>query len=294
MAILTGINTKLRGSAGNWTFQRLKGQTVAKEKVERKAIPVRTLRTQTRRMRWRNLGNLYSAFKGTLHPSFEGKDPRTSDYNMFIQANIGSNPVYLTKNMAVQGGCVVAPYQITRGQIQSVMVEFDGSGVPGTDIALGTLNIGNSTTVKAFSDAIINNNRNWQNGDQLSIYIARQLLDANTGVPRVEIEPIEFTLNTSNNTTLLGDLIPVSLLSVADGSLALSGPVQGGVAVVHSRIVNGKTLVSTQFFVVNSPDLANYQTQAALDAAIESYGGINKDDFLTPDIDDTLAPSVNP
>ena len=40
MAILTGINTRLRGSIGNYTFQRLNGQTIAKEKVEKKAASV--------------------------------------------------------------------------------------------------------------------------------------------------------------------------------------------------------------------------------------------------------------
>ncbi|MBQ6069727.1 MAG: hypothetical protein IJK84_09500 [Bacteroidales bacterium] len=33
MAILTGINTRHSGSAGEWTFARLGGKTVAKQKV---------------------------------------------------------------------------------------------------------------------------------------------------------------------------------------------------------------------------------------------------------------------
>ena len=92
MAILNGINTKLRGSIGQYTFQRLNGQTVAKEKVEKKAIPVRTLTQMLRRVRWANLVNMYRAFEGTLHPSFESKDPRVSDYNMFMQATMLQSP----------------------------------------------------------------------------------------------------------------------------------------------------------------------------------------------------------
>lgn len=293
MAILTGINTKLRGSVGQYTFQRLNGQTVAKEKVEKKAVPTRTLAQMIRRVRWANLVNLYRAFEGTLHPSFEGKDPKVSDYNMFMQSNIGMSPIALTKNQAVQGGCVVDAYQITRGQLPAINVEFGTGDVPESDIAVGTITLGTSTTVKAFSDAIIANNSGWRNGDQMSIYIARQTLDAVTGVPRVEITAIEFTLNTSDATTMVSDLIDISLLGVVDGCLALSGPVNGGVAWVHSRKANGKTLVSTQYFVIRNSYASQFNNKGAFDEAIESYGGLNKDEFLTPNID-TEYGEVNP
>ena len=285
MAILTGINTKLRGSVGQYTFQRLNGQTVAKEKVEKKSVPTRTLAQMIRRVRWANLVNLYRAFEGTLHPSFEGKDPKVSDYNMFLQSNIGMSPIALTKNQAVQGGCVVDAYQITRGQLPAINVEFGSGDVPETDIAVGTLTLGTSTTVKAFSDAIVTNNSGWRNGDQLSFYIARQVLDALTGVPRVDITSIEFTLNTSDATTMVSDLIRVTLLVVVVGCLALAGPVNGGVACVHSRKANGKTIVSTQYFVCSNSYASQFNSKGAFDEAIESYGGVNQDDFLTPNID---------
>lgn len=293
MAILTGINTKLRGSVGQYTFQRLNGQTIAKEKVEKKAVPTRTLPQMVRRVRWANLVNLYRAFEGTLHPSFEGKDPKVSDYNMFMQSNIGRSEVALTKTDAVQGGCVVDAYQITRGQLSSIVVEYDASNIPTSDIALGSLTIGNSTTLKAFSDAVIANNTSWRNGDQLSIYIATQNEDELTSTPRVVIDALEITLDTSASTTLLEDVCDISLLAVTNGKLSLSSPVDGGVACVHSRKVNGKTIVSTQFFVVENSLLARYKTNAAFDSAIESYGGVNKDDFLTPNID-TEYGQVNP
>lgn len=293
MAILTGINTKLRGSVGQYTFQRLNGQTVAKEKVEKKAVPTRTLAQMIRRVRWANLVNLYRAFEGTLHPSFEGKDPKVSDYNMFMQSNIGMSPIALTKNQAVQGGCVVDAYQITRGQLPAIAIEFGAGDVPETDIAVGTLNLGGSTTLKAFSDAIIANNNGWRNGDQLSFYIARQSMDAVTGVPRVEITAVEVTLDTSAATTILGDIMDVTLFGVVDGSIAWAGPVNGGVAAVHSRKANGKTLVSTQFFVISNSYASQFNTKGAFDEAIESYGGVNQDDFLTPNID-TEYGEVNP
>lgn len=296
MAILTGINSKLRGSIGNVTYSRLNGQTVAKEKVEKKSTPVRTQAQMYRRVRWANLVNLYKTFEGTLHPSFEGKAPTVSDYNMFMQANVNRANVSLTKDIAAQGGCVVGPYQITRGQLPSITSEFGSNNIAETDIALGTLSIGSSTTLVAFSTAIIQNNTGWRDGDQLSAYIARQLTDS-TGVPRVEIEAIEITLDTdASNTTLLSDVVDSTLLSVADGCLALSSSLTGAVAFVHSRKSKGKTIVSTQFFVTNNTTaLGLYATAGARDNAILSYGGINQDDFLTPNIgDDTVLPDVNP
>ncbi len=288
MAILTGINSKMRGKVGNWVYARLNGQTVAKEKADKKATPTRTNAQMLTRMQWANLVNLYGAFKGTLHPSFENKPMTKSDYNMFISANVGANPVYLTKEQARQGGCLVAAYQITRGKMPSITVEFGNNNVPESSIAVGSLTLGNSTTLKAFSDAIIQNNSGWMSGDQLSVYVAHQMMDANTGVPRVEIDAVEVTLDSAADTTMLSDLVETSFFSVVDGCLALSGPVNGGVAFVHSRYVNGKTSVSTQFFVVQNSYLAQYQTAGAYNNAVVSYGGINKDDFLTPNLDDTV------
>ena len=288
MAILTGINSKMRGKVGNWVYARLNGQTVAKEKADKKATPTRTNAQMLTRMQWANLVNLYGAFKGTLHPSFENKPMTKSDYNMFISANVGANPVYLTKEQARQGGCLVAAYQITRGKMPSITVEYGNNNIPESSIAVGSLTIGNSTTLKAFSDAIIQNNSGWMSGDQLSVYVAMQTMDANTGVPRVDIEAVEITLDSAADTTLVSDIIDTSFFSVVDGCLALSGPVNGGVAFVHSRYVNGKTSVSTQFFVVDNSYLAQFQTAGAYNNAVVSYGGINKDDFLTPNLDDDV------
>lgn len=291
MAILTGINTKLRGSIGKYTFSRLNGQTVAKEKVDKKEIPVRTMTQMLRRVRWANIVNMYRAFEGTLHPSFESKDPRVSDYNMFMQANIGSSNVALPKDVAVQGGCVVAPYQITRGQLPGILVSIDSSHQVVTDISVGGLTIGASTTLKAFSDAIIQNNDTWHDGDQISLYVATQEVDSTTGIPRVNMKAIEVTLDTSDEDTLLEDLTGQNCYDVQDGMLKYKVAVIGGIACVHSRKVNGKTLVSTQRFVVDNPSLAPYTSQAAFDTAIESYGGVNKEQFLTPNVDNVYAPT---
>ncbi len=288
MAILTGINTRLRGSIGSYTFARVNGQTVAKQKVDKKGVPVRTRSQMLSRMQFANLIHVYQSFKGNLHPSFEGKPQRVSDYNEFVRTNMNANPVYLTKNQSLQGGCLVAAYQVTRGSLPGVSVEFGNNNVPESSIAVGSLTLGNSTTLKAFSDAIVQNNTGWLSGDQLTVFVAHQMMDAATGVPRVEINAIELTLDENADTTMLSDLVETSFFSVVDGCLALSGPVNGGVAFVHSRKSHSGTKVSTQFFVVNNSYLAQYQTSAAFNNAVKSYGGLTQDEFLTPNLDDVV------
>lgn len=292
MAILTGINTRLRGSIGDYTFARVNGQTVASQKVEKKSVPVRSRSQMLVRMQLANLAHLYQSFKGNLRLGFEGKAMQVSDYNEFIRTNFNANQVYLTKSQVAQGGCVVAAYQLTRGSLSVVNVEFGAGDVPESDIALGSLSLGSSTTLKAFSEAVLQNNPGWQQGDQLSVFIARQTVDAATGVPRVEITSIEVTLDVEADTTMLGDLIDITLFGVVDGCLALAGPVNGAVAIVHSRKTKNGTLVSSQFFVVSNSYLAQFQSAAAFEAAVKSYGGLTQDEFLTPNVDSIVAPNV--
>lgn len=282
MAILTGINTRLRGSAGDWTFSRLGGQTVAKQKVEAKATPKRTFAQMVRRVQWANIVNLYRCFEGNLHPSFENRDARVSDYNEFVSANICAVPIYLTKDEARQGGCVVGAYQVTRGSLPSISIVSDGAEAPKTDIALGSLTIGANTTLKDFSDAVIANNDNFEHGDQISCFIARQTTDANTNVPYVKIDALEITLDQTDNVTKLWDVADASGFSNVGTFLGASSTINGAITWVHSRKSQSGTRVSTQRFVVTNSVLSSFNTNAKRTEAILSYGGLLSDEFLTP------------
>ena len=286
MAKLYGILSKMRGSIGNVTYAQLNGETVAKEKVIKKDNPVRTKAQMELRTSWANIIAMWGTFNNNMKPSFETKPRTSSDYNMFVSANANVVKVFLTSAEARNGGCVVAPYQITRGSLPSIGVTVGEGNNFVSDIAVGGLALGASTLLKTFSKAIIDNsNGAWENGDQLSVFISRQTVDSNTGVPHVKTECIEITLDKYNDIALLGDMIDVNLFTVADGYLALANEVNGGVAWVHSRKTVSKTLVSTQFIVVSNPLLASYTSEASMENAIESYGGVRADQFLTPNVD---------
>ncbi len=271
----------MRGSVGKYTFKQLNGQTIVSEKVDKKATPVRTPAQMRQRMAWDNIIAIWRSFTGNMRPSFESKLRTRSDYNEFMSANIAGNRIYLTKNIALQGGAVVAPYQVTRGSLPTIEVTIGENQIPITNIAMGSVTIGASTTLRTFSQAILENNADWNNGDQLSIFWLKQSVTSE-GVPLVTTECKEITLDQADDGTLLGDLVDANLLAVTDGKLGMGGTVNGGVAFVHSRKTVGKTRVSTQRIVVNNPIMSQYQSETAYDNAVNSYGGFNQDYFLTP------------
>ena len=278
----------MKGSAGDWTYSRVGGSTIAKQKVEKKENPSRSFAQMARRVRWRNIQNLWASFSGTLRPSFEGRAVRVSDANAFVSANIGGAPVYLTKEEAKQGACVVAAYEITNGSLPSIDVAAGTGGVPVTDIALGNLIIDSDTTLKEFSDAVVDNNSGYVQGDQISCYIAIQEQNPVTGIPYVRIKAYEVTLNQRDEDTLLADVVAADGFSSVDGKLGASGAVSGGIAWVHSRKEAGQTHVSKQSFYVNNALLAQYQTAAKRIEAILSYGGKVSQLFLVPNTDMTI------
>ncbi|MCQ2274769.1 MAG: hypothetical protein MJZ86_08260 [Bacteroidales bacterium] len=290
MAILTGINTQLRGSAGGWTFAQLGGETIAKQKVAKKSTAKRTMAVMRRRVQMGNLVNVFRSFAGTLHPSFEGKSAKVTDYNEFMGANFGLVPVYLTKTEARGNGAVVAAYQITRGSMPTIEHDSETPGKVTTDIALGDLTIDGDTTVADFSRAVVQNNEDYAYGDQISVYVMQQMVNSDSHVPIVRTKAYEVTLAVEDEEDLLATHIPIIYAATSDGKLGNSMAVTGGICYVHSRKTGSGTKVSTQRLVVNNSVLASYQSRAALDKAVQSYGGLTGDQFLTPDVEDVVAP----
>ena len=280
MAILKGIFRKQTGSIGDMTLRVVNGQTVTSEKVTRNTS--KTFAQMVRRVQWANVVNLYRAFEGTLHPSFESRPRSWSDFNAFMSANIGQYGVYLTASEASQGGCLVAPYQITRGSLPSVGMGTTEAGVITSDIKVGALDITDETTLAAFSAAVRANNSGWEYGDQLSAYVALQKVNTITQVPYVEVHAYEITLAEDDETLVL-DLIDndPTCFAVVDQKLCLNAPINGGACYVHSRKDGQKTRVSTQRFTATNDLLDAYTTEAKRTEAIISYGGKRSGACLT-------------
>lgn len=287
---------KAKGSLGNITYRTQGGVCIGSERVPKGSGKSRSLAQMMIRTQFANLINLWQAFTGNDRPSFEARTSRVSDYNLFISRNNNAAPVYLTRSFAGQGACVVAPYLVTEGSLPAIDVSASGvSGEVGTDISLGNLRIGEATTVGQLSAAIIANNEDFIDGDQITVFVIRQETNSQTNVPYVRVLPFKMVLNSSDSNTTMTDLDPEGLVFANQGSsdkLGMNQTINGGVVYIHSRKVNGETKVSTQRLVVANTILSSYQTPTAMMSAINSYGGQTTSLYLTPT--DPLAPSVNP
>lgn len=284
MAKVNGVATQLSGKVGELIFTQTKNGTVVYEAPVRKKTPRRSEQQMSTRTQWANLGATYMLFDGTLKRGFESLPTNMSVYNAFVQANLGVVKVYITKTMRLNGGCVLAPYQITRGSLASIAMSLNGSGILVSNLALGSLEISASTTLAEFSQTIIANNAGWQVGDQLTFFLGRQTVDPVTSIPRATLTPNKLVMDVVDETPLWNIVSADGFASVS-GYLGMDAVLLAGAAAwVHSRETGtGGLKVSTQFFYVENAALASYQTSAALIASANSYGGINTSEvYLQP------------
>lgn len=298
MAILNrGFDqTNLFGSVGGVTYRRVGGVTVASQKVPMHIQAKQTVRLMFTRMRWVNLVALWKVINSTAwHPSFVKENRRQSDFNMFMKANMTGARTFIPRSIAAASGSVVAPVVLTSpSSLKTIDVSFTSTSVAESSLAVGSLTLGNSTTLQAFSQAIIQNNPDWLDGDQLTILIVRQIVG--NGVPYAVATESHVVLDSSTAaaTKMLFDSIEPALLAVSDGTLATAGPVNGGVAFVQSRIVGGETICSGQSLVVSNTQLQVYQGETAFRTAVESYGGFAQNELLTPDLTDDIISQLEP
>ena len=283
MAKALGQSSDLSGKVGLITYAQTKYGTVAYLRKKVTKIPRRSERQMEIRTQWVNLGAIYRQFNKTLKKAFEGLGNQMSVYNAFVQANINVVKVYISKQEKLNGGSVLAPYMITRGSMPSIVITSTSSAqgpILVTDLSLGSLVIGAQTTVAQFSAAVIAENEDWENGDQLTFFYGVQLVDAVTGVPRAKITGFKMLLDTQDATPLWNVVSGLGFSSVAVGGgqvLGMNSVITDGAAAwVHSREdASGNLTVSTQFLYVDSTILARYQDESAFGVSADSYGGIN-------------------
>lgn len=281
-------NMWLRGTKkriGGTVYYQAMGQTRHRELAAEVSNP-RTISQMTQRVKWANLVNLYRANQSWMKYAFETKKTNQSEYNKWMSLNVTNSRIYLPKDVAAMGGCVVDSYIVTQGSLPSI--EWNqASDVLVSNIAVGAdFDFGPSVTIGSFSSALIDNNPAIRSGDQISFIRMTQMVNQTTGAPYVIVRKYEVIMARAS-TALLGDYLPIELLRVAsvDNARYISfnpSGKSGGFSVILSRTQSGKTFVSTQYIVVvdNEGLIANYSSQSALEAAIASYGSA-EDAFLS-------------
>lgn len=275
------------------TYAQTKYGTVVYANRRQAKVPRRSEKQMLIRMQWGNLAAVYRQFHATLKKAYEDAT-NMSVYNAFVQANMKMVEVYITKQMRLNGGSVLAPYQISRGTLDSIYFERNAANRLVTDISLGSLGIDAQTSVADFSRAVMASNPDWLKGDQLTFFYGRQTIDPVTGVPRAKISGWKVRLDPTDQQKLWDVVDPLGFSGLpltADGLpgqyvLGMSAVISDGAAAwIHSREdETGQLRLSTQYMYVDSTVLASYQGDAAFEASADSYGGINtKAVYLQPD-----------
>lgn len=274
------------GRLGGSVYYMNKGQNIGRELAPEVSNP-RTPAQMRQRMKWANLVNVYKANRSWMgHLSFETKPQTWSDYNAFMSANIGANPVYLPKTSAENGTVILAPYTMTKGALPVIGYEYAAS-VDGliTDIVLSSWRT--TATIGELATDIIASNPEFQYGDQLSIVL---MYRGSSPVPVVDaIEIILDTNDTRELSEVSGRFAALDEILTEDGDGHLAVILSAGVSysqaagcIVHSRTFSGRTSVSTQSYVLNVIAQLEFQrmgTDEQFDYAAASYG-LGADYFL--------------
>lgn len=269
----------LSGKLGAYVFSRRKGEQIARSWVKPK--DAKTTSQGAQRSALTNITRLFQSSPTFFKGAFANKPSRQSDYNALVSANMMKTPrIRLPKNIADANGGVVAPYVISDGGLQSIIVT--GQGVTArTNIAVGNdFTISATTTVAQLSAAILDNNTFIEEGDQLS-YLSIEQYTAD-GVPRLRARKYEMVISRSG-TGLARDFIPEFGLSTAGGFIAHGAYVYSGAfAWVLSRKTPNKTDTSRQNLIVTDESLYSaYVGEDAISTANKTYRNTNTI-FLSP------------
>ena len=250
----------------------------------------RTINQMRNRCQLGNMAANYQLYARRLPRPFENKPKCQTDYNLFVQSNYGHGPVFLTHRQVLSGACVLAPYLFSRGSLPTIAYSLDAYGLLVSDLSLGELVIGELTTVGQLSQALIDNNADWREGDELWLLSAVQIIDPYLDEPRARMNSCRLVLDTTDTELLRNIVLPSGFASIANenhpstGSgqenenggyrLGMANPLENaGAAWVHSRKrADGGHRVSTQFLFVVSDILADYTSDEVFERSAESYG----------------------
>lgn len=280
--IRNAANRKIRGRIGDTTYYVSLDRQIARQALNSSnygETASRTVSQQGNRVRWANLVQFYKLSKGWMSKAFESKKSGQSDYNRFMQLNLSTARIYLTKEAVAASSCIVDDFTISQGSLRQINVQQVGN-TWATDIQLGELTIGASTTIADFTAAILQAN-NWaKEGMQISFVSYQQTTDS-LGYPVAICTAYELTLSTTDTRLVRSFLPEFCSQTSASGTLGTNNNIStGGFAYILSQSVGGKTLVSTQKIVSNNLIFVQlYSGEQMRQNAMRSYG-LNEASFL--------------
>ena len=274
-----------KGGAGGYTFYVRGGEQVVRQRKNNSNYGESASRTRSqmiRRIMWGNLVNIYKAIKSWQQKAYDTKAIGQTDYNLFMKLNIPMASVGVTKAACEQGFAVFENYQVSKGSLPPVNYTLDA---PNHDIITNivyTSAITAATTVGEFSAEIIAKNPQFQAGDNIAFIFFRNHQYIGAEWPYAYSVYTEITLNTSD-TRILMDLPEIGqrIIEGPDNVLHVdyTAPSPGGdpqvegIAIIHTRKVNGQLFVSSQNILMESDQfIQRYSGEEWYQTCIDSYG----------------------
>lgn len=280
---LKGQKKKLGGAV----IYQAGGETRSRALAESVTNP-RTRSQMKQRVRWSNLVNFYKVNAEWMKYGYETKKSNQSEYNKLMSLNVASSPIYLTKQQAAAGACVVANYIMTQGSLPSITYTEANNYIATNLYISGDTQFDEDSTLGEVAADFLASNHALRIGDQISFLRFTQLVNEVTGYPYVVLRKYEVLLDPTSNDKFY-NYMPFGIFSF-DSTAETPAVVitktgnSGGCLLVLSRTISGKTYVSTQSIlpVDNDAIIAAYSSNQQLEAAIDSYGS-SEDAFLTTD-----------
>lgn len=278
MAIIRNLaSMMLKGKIGDTTYYVSQCRQLARQALNNSNYGETASRTdvqQARRVKWANLVNFYSGNKAWMKKAYENLPAGVSVFNRFMQLNIGSADVALTRQEAQAKTWVPASYRLTQGSLPPMSTSFQGE-MPRAALR-GELAISAETTVAKFSAALIAANAEFRNGDAI-VFVAF-FGEAAQPSPQNSLTAATYVYE-----ELLLDTEDTSLMQVKYPSFSHDsgflvnerGDGAGGAVFIHTRKSGGKLYVSTQDLALNDllqEELTEWRSSAQMAKAIASYG----------------------
>lgn len=282
------VNAKVSGNVGSMNFRKRGSQTVVAERSYSNSSKGEGASAAQRahRSRLANIVNFYRVIAAIEARAWQNKPENTSDFNMLSKYNLAASPVFLTKQESLSRACVIAPYEVSRGSLESLAQSFETDGF-NVGVKLDpSFNI-TQNTLGDFSQQVLDNNSGWLNGDKLSIALLTHAIVpvASLAVPKVEVVYVEITLDIESPQPMLAitNLAAAAVKLNAEGYICCGYACNGAFA-IHSRKVNGVLETSSQSVIMPTTADAvyvKYTSEVQKEMAMASYG-YQADVLLTP------------
>lgn len=280
---LKGAKKKLAGSV----IYKAGGQTIQRRLADDVSNP-QTRSQMEQRVKWSNMVNFYRANRDWMKYAYESKKANQSEYNKMMSLNVSNSRIYFTKQAAAAGACIVDEYIMTQGSLPSITYNRVGNEVLTNIFLNDAQGLDENSTVAELSQAILAANPAIQEGDQISLLRYTQMVNESTGYPYVILRKYEIIMSLTSQ-DLWVNYLPyelVNFVETSEGWVLGVTPTgnAGGLLMVLSRTISGKTYVSTQSILPmdNSALINAYSSASALNAAINSYGE-SEEAFLSSD-----------